>query len=409
MHIETDSLLNRIRSGSWQKKWAQIKPAGAGVSGDYFGRNRVRAVEAVEVYSRSCKLKVPANEILSPMTKLEGRTMRRITSLPISLLLLTFVCVIAHGQSTSDGQVLKVRTDLVNIDALVKQKQTGRIIGNLNKDDFTVFEDGLQQTISYFSQEKLPVSIVLLVDRAGCINAFNDQIRAATIKAFSQLKAEDEVAIMTFSNKVSLAQPFTRDRQLITDKIMAVEKQHSSEQHYFNAGMYEAATYMSKAANPAGRRAIIVLTSLEASIDFSKISEKEALEAVLESGAIVSGVLVKTVGGRIEQGIRGKPTSILRHIGLRSGSLKMFVTETGGELISAEPEKMEATLSRMVNHLSMSYSLAYLPTNSARDGKRRQIRVQLSPEVEKREGKTVLITRRSYIMPKDAAPGTGTN
>ncbi len=343
------------------------------------------------------------------MTNLEGRTMRRITLLLISLVLLTFVCAPAYGQSTSDTQVLKVRTDLVNIDALVKQKQTGRIISNLSKDDFTVFEDGIQQTISYFSQEKLPVSIVLLVDRAGCINAFNDQIRAATIKAFSQLKAEDEVAIMTFSNKVSLAQPFTRDRQLIADKIMAVEKQHSSEQHYFNAGMYEAATYMSKAANPAGRRAIIVLTSLEASIDFSKISEKEALEAVLESGAVVSGVLVKTVGGRIEQGIRGKPTSILRHIGLRSGSLKMFVTETGGELISAEPEKMEATLTRMVNHLSMSYSLAYLPTNSARDGKRRKISVQLSPEVEKREGKTVLITRRSYIMPKDAAPGTGTN
>jgi len=159
---------------------------------------------------------------------------------------------------------------------------------------------------------------------------------------------------------------------------------------------------MSKAANPAGRRAIIVLTSLEASIDFSRVSEKKALEALLESGALVSGVLVKTVGGRIEQGIRGKPTSLLRHIGLRSGSLKMFVQETGGELIGAEPEKMEDTLTGIVSNIAESYSLAYLPTNSARDGKRRQIRVQLSPDVEKREGQTALITRRSYIMPKDA-------
>src|SRR5262244_2817537 len=133
----------------------------------------------------------------------------------------------------------------------------------------------------------------------------------ATIKAFGDLKSEDEVAIMTFSNKVALAQPFTRDRQLIADKVMAIEKQHHSEQHFFNAGIYEAANYMSKAANPTGRRAIIVLTSLEAS-------------------AVVSGVLVKTVGGQIEQGIRGKPTSMLRHIGLRAGSLKMFVEETGG-------------------------------------------------------------------------------
>jgi VWFA-related protein len=329
--------------------------------------------------------------------------MRRIGFSLLSLItpLLIILCHPVIGQTSPDNQVLKTRTDLVNVGILARQKKTGRIVTNLIKDDFTVFEDGVQQTVSYFSQERLPLSIILLVDRAGCINAFNDQIRAATVKAFGDLKPEDEVAIMTFSNKVALAQPFTRDRQLIADKVMAVELQHHSEQHYFNAGIYEAANYMSKAANPAGRRAIIVLTSLEASIDFSRVSEKKALEALLESGALVSGVLVKTVAGRIEQGIRGKPTSLLRHIGLRSGSLKMFVGETGGELIGAEPEKMEDTLTRMVSNIAESYSLAYLPTNSARDGKRRQIRVQLSPEVEKREGQTALITRRSYIMPKD--------
>jgi Ca-activated chloride channel homolog len=309
---------------------------------------------------------------------------------------------VARQKDSPDDQVLKTRTDLVNVGVLARQKKTGRIVTSLIKDDFTIFEDGVRQTVSYFSQERLPLSIILLVDRAGCINAFNDRIRAATIKAFGDLKPEDEIAIMTFSNKVALAQPFTRDSQLIADKIMAVERQHHSEQHYFNAGIHEAANYMSKAANPEGRRAIIVMTSLEASIDFSRISEKKALEAVLESGAIVSGVLVKTLGGRIEQGIRGKTTSIFRHIGLRSGSLKMFVQETGGELIGAEPEKMEDTLTRMVSNIAESYSLAYQPTNSARDGKRRKIQVQLSPEVEKREGQTALITRRSYIMPKEA-------
>src|SRR5262247_1372697 len=330
--------------------------------------------------------------------------MRRIGFSLLSLIipLLIIICHPVFGQTSTDDQVVKTRTDLVNVGILARQKKTGRIVTNLVKEDFTIFEDGVQQTVSFFSQERLPLSIILLVDRAGCINAFNDQIRAATIKAFGDLKQEDEVAIMTFSNKVALAQPFTRDLQSVTDKIMAVEQQHHSEQHYFNAGIYEAANYMSKAANPAGRRAIIVMTSLEASIDFSRISEKKALEALLESGALVSGVLVKTVGGRIEQGIRGKPTSLLRHIGLRSGSLKMFVDETGGELINAEPEKMDDTLTKIVGNIAESYSLAYLPTNSTRDGKRRKIRVELSPDVEKREGQTALVTRRSYIMPKDA-------
>lgn len=312
-----------------------------------------------------------------------------------------FFCQLS-GQSPAGEQTVKLRSDLVLVDVLPVQKKTGRVIGDLKRDDFTIIEDGVQQTISHFSKDKLPVSIVLLVDRAGCVNAFSDQIRAATIKAISHLKPDDEVAIMTFSNKVALVQPFTRDRKAIADKIMAVESQHHSEQHYFNAGIYEASEYMKKAANPAGRRAIIVLTSLEASIDFSKISEKEALLSVLESGAVVSGILVQSLGGRFEQGIRGKPTSLLRHLGLRTGSLKMFVAETGGELTGAPPDKIDATFNRLVDNISASYSLAYAPTNTARDSKRRRIRVQLAPDVEQREGKIALLARRSYVMTKGA-------
>lgn len=307
------------------------------------------------------------------------------------------------AQEQSGDQPVRLRTDLVMIDVLPVQKKTGRVIGDLKKEDFTVYEDGVKQALSYFSKDQLPVSVVLLIDRAGCVNAFNDKIRAATIEAISHLKPEDEVAIMTFSNKVALSQPFTRDRRLIAEKIMAVESQHSSEQHYFNPAILEASNYMRRATNPAGRRAIIVLTSLEASINFSKTSDKEALHAVLESGAVVSGILVQTLGGRFEQGFRGKLTSLLRHIGLPAGSLKVFVEETGGELIGAPPDKIDPTLVRLINNLAASYSLAYAPTNPARDGKRRRIRVQLSPEIEKREGKTALRTRRSYVMPKEEA------
>jgi len=307
----------------------------------------------------------------------------------------------AQRPSPAPDESLKLSADLVLVDVLPVQKKTGRIIGNLQPADFTVFEDGVKQSIPYFSKEKLPVSIVVLVDRAGCVNPFNEQIRAATIKAIGHLKPEDEVAIMTFSNKVALVQPFTRDRSLIADKITNVERQHRSEQHYFNAAIYEASEYMKKAANPGGRRAIIVLTSLEASIDFSKISEKEALDSVLESGAVVSGILVQTVGGRIDQGIRGKPTSWLRLLGLRSGSLKMFVEETGGELVGAPPAQIDPTMNRLVDNISQSYSLAYAPTNTARDGKRRRIRVEISPEVDKREGKTAVLARKSYVMAKE--------
>jgi VWFA-related protein len=298
-------------------------------------------------------------------------------------------------------QSLRLRTDLVLVDVLPVQRKTSRVVANLQKDDFSVYEDGVKQTISYFSRESLPVSVILLVDRAGCVNPFNEQIRAATARAINQLKPEDEVAIMTFSNKVKLFQPFTRDRKRITDKIGTVEEQHESEQHYFNQAIYEASEYMKKAANPAGRRAIIALTSLEAAIDFSKISEQQALHAVLESGATVSGILVHTLGARFDQIIRGKPTAFLRIFKLRSGSLKMFVEETGGELSGAAPDKIDATINRVVENVAASYSLAYTSTNTARDGKRRKLRIDIAPDVVKREGRVAVLARRSYIAAKE--------
>lgn len=311
----------------------------------------------------------------------------------------------------ADDQSLRLRTDLVLVDVLPVQRKTSRVVNGLKKDDFTVYEDGVKQAVSYFSRDTLPVSVVLLVDRAGCVNPFNEQIRDATARAINHLKPTDEVAIMTFSNKVKLFQPFTRNRRVIGDKIATVERQHESEQHYFNQAIYEASEYMKKAANPAGRRAIIVLTSLEAAIDFSKISEKEALLSVLESGATVSGILIETLGGRFEQAIRGKPTSFLRIFKLRSGSMKMFVEETGGELTGAPPDKIDETINRVVDNVAASYSLAYTSTNTTRDGKRRKVRIEISPEVEKREGRVAVLARRSYVAAKepsaaDAKPAT---
>lgn len=80
----------------------------------------------------------------------------------------------------------------------------------------------------------------------------------------------------------------------------------------------------------------------------------------------------------------------------------MFVEETGGELVGAPPDEIDATLNRLVENISASYSLAYVPTNTTRDSKRRRIRIQLSPDVENREGKVVVLSRRSYVMSKEA-------
>src|SRR5678816_3377130 len=65
----------------------------------------------------------------------------------------------------SSAEVVKIDVDLVKIDALVLQKNTARIVGGLNKDDFLLFEDGIKQEITHFSQDELPLSVVVAIDR----------------------------------------------------------------------------------------------------------------------------------------------------------------------------------------------------------------------------------------------------
>src|SRR5437879_2486118 len=70
----------------------------------------------------------------------------------------------AHAQKKDD--VIRVNTELVVVDAQVLNKKTGNIVGTLRRDDFQVYEDGVKQEIEYFSQDKLPLSIVMLFDRS---------------------------------------------------------------------------------------------------------------------------------------------------------------------------------------------------------------------------------------------------
>src|SRR5690242_6200891 len=91
------------------------------------------------------------------------------------------------------ADVVKVDVDLVTVDALVLQKDTARIVGGLKKEDFLIYEDGAKQEITHFSQDALPLSVLFLIDRGGCLDPFGDQVHRATREAIERLKPTDEV------------------------------------------------------------------------------------------------------------------------------------------------------------------------------------------------------------------------
>jgi VWFA-related protein len=307
----------------------------------------------------------------------------------------------ANNNQEPGAEVVKVDVDLVTVDALVLQKQTARVVGDLKREDFLVAEDGVKQTITHFSQDSLPLSVLFLVDRGGCLDPFGTEVREAARDAIVHLKPTDEVAIMSYHNDVELLQPFTRDRGLIATALSQVPPHDEQAQHCLNKAFAEAAEYMQRAGNPSGRRVIVAITGVTRSFDCQDgPSNKTASQAVYESGAVVSAILPKSGEQQMENGFMRWATRVGRLGGAPYLDIQTLANETGGEILQDKPENLNTTFNTLINHLRTRYNLAFVSSNKARDGAMRKLKVEVASTAQSSNGKLVVKARRSYVAPK---------
>ncbi|HLG14402.1 MAG TPA: VWA domain-containing protein [Blastocatellia bacterium] len=288
------------------------------------------------------------------------------------------------SQTQSDDS-LKLSADLVVLDAHVVSKKSGLVVRGFARDDFVVHEDGVKQYISHFSQDKLPLSVVLLLDVSSSIAGIFDRLSAAAAQALKGLKPGDEAALMAFGGSTKIVQGLTKDRQLVAGAIQLADGTALENGTNINEAVYQAAVYLERTAHPQSRRAILAITDDVA--DTRRIpsprSEDSAFARLYQSGAAVCGLLTFN------------PLRNARRF-VTPGSIRTYAEETGGLVVGADKKKLEANLTEIIEHLRSRYSLGYLSSSQKRDGKFRQIKVQISQEAQKREGGTKVITRRGY-------------
>jgi VWFA-related protein len=312
--------------------------------------------------------------------------------------------VTATSNSNTAGrpdEIVKVDVDLVTIDALVLDKKTARGVGDLQQQDFVLSEDGVKQTITHFSQDSLPLSVLLLVDRGGCLDPFGTEVRRAAQDAIARLKPTDEVAVMTYHNDVELLQEFTRDRMRISDALDRVPPHDEEAHHCLNKAFFEAAEYMQRAGNPIGRRVIVAITGVTRDFDcLGGPSSKTASQAVYESGAVVSAILPRTGEQQMENGFMKWATRMGRLGGAPYIDIETLANETGGEILQDKPENLNTTFATLINHLRTRYNLAFVSTNKKRDGTTRKLKIEMGQPAQKARGKLVVKARRSYVAPR---------
>ena len=299
------------------------------------------------------------------------------------------------------ADIIKTDVDLVTIDALVFRKNTSRIVGGLTQTDFLVSEDGNKQAITHFSQDNLPLSVLLLIDRGGCLDPFGEEVRRAATDALSRLKPTDEIAVMTYHDTVELQQGFTRDRSSLERAIHWVPPHDEHANHCLNTAFDEAANYMVKAGNPNGRRVIVVITGVTRNWDCSNgPSNKAVTHSIFESGSVVSAIIPKTPAQVAENGMMRWATRFGRLGGVHYLDIQNLADETGGEVLRDKPEELDQTFNTLITHLRTRYSFSFVSTNKKRDGTVRKLKINLADSVEKSQGRVVVKARKSYVAPK---------
>src|SRR5215813_6068601 len=236
----------------------------------------------------------------------------------------------AHAQDIDPNDVIKVNTDLVVFDAQVIDRKTRKVFGGLRREDFEVFEENVKQPIVYFSQDQLPLSVLLLLDISRSVTPIIEQVGAGAHDALQRLKPEDEVAVMAFADDPKLIQGFTKDRKVAAEKISEASRTFLGHGTFLNEALHAAEQQMNNASNPTNRRAIIVITDNIAPAG-GHFGKDKVINDLVESGTVVYGLIVRAAFGKVFN---------VLSFGTIHG-VNSYCEETGGEVLGADREEVD--------------------------------------------------------------------
>jgi VWFA-related protein len=245
---------------------------------------------------------------------------------------------------------------VVNVIATVRNK-TGALVGTLEKDDFSLSEDGRPQTIRYFAHETdLPLTLGLMVDTSGSQVKVLDQERGASLRFLDRVFRDniDHAFIMQFDTSVQVRQPLTGSVKKLDDAMAYVDSETMRQLRMQGGGgtlLYDA---VARASNEimkkqTGRKALIVLSD---GVDFgSEGSLNDAVEAAQRADTLIYSILYSDPGA---YGILGGD-----HDGRRV--LQRMSEDSGGSFFEvSKKQTVESIFAILEEELRNQYSLGYV-------------------------------------------------
>lgn len=264
--------------------------------------------------------------------------------------------------AASHDETLRVETTLVVIPVTVTDASNRFVLG-LEKQNFALFEDGVEQKVKQFAGEDAPLSVGLLVDTSGSMGMKLRTSREAVAQFMKTMNAQDEAFLIEFSDRAQLIEGFTNNTAEIDDKLVSVESQGlTALLDAVSMGISE----MKKAKNP--RKALLIIS--DGGDNNSQYTPDQIKDLVREADVQIYAM------GVFEQ---------LPYIGLTRAELSgphllaELAEQTGGRAFPARSSGALPSIARRIGiELRNQYILAYSPSNEEKNGKYRKVEVKLN-------------------------------
>jgi Ca-activated chloride channel family protein len=285
------------------------------------------------------------------------------------------------------GFKIGVSVEMVLIHTSVYDKN-GHFVGGLKKEDFKLFEDGIEQTILQFSQEDVPVSLGILVDLSGSMRNKVEDVTKAALAFIKASNPQDQVFLIGFNDQVELLQDYTNNIDDISD---ALENTVVTGGTALYDAIYLGVQKAHEGVDP--KKAIIVISDGEDRDSYYKLGEMLAKvqesDVQIYSIGFLNQVPDKGLFGHWSKSVPERAQDALKQISEDTGARAFFPKSIS---------EMGAIVAEIAHELRSQYSIGYTSSNTARDGNFRRVKISL--ESASLSSTNHVRYRRGYFAPK---------
>lgn len=258
------------------------------------------------------------------------------------------------AQGQDQNATIKEKTNLVTLTVSVTDKQNGFVAG-LKPEEFYVYDNGIKQKISFFSDEDIALSIGILLDTSGSLDKYFSQSLEAVKEFIQTSHPDDDFCFLTFSKSIKTQAEFA-DGNTVISKLRLPEPEG-------NTALYDAVYYgLEKVRQGRHDKRALLLVS-DGQENSSRYSNSELMKLIREADVQIYCIGIGTQYASFDTG-----KELLQELAVRSGGRAFF---------PGNAKKLEDAISRIALLLRHQYSIGFYPSNARQDNSWHKLKVKL--------------------------------